>query len=794
MTLSADGTISGTPTRGGLTFQPVFQVTDFRGATAQIGYGLGVTTRRTLSIPADADTMAKSAVSYKDYNYGTSNGLMIVKSANTSPLYTDAIGFLRFVLPALAQGERLEAARFSFIIGGTSTITATLTASMLADAGDAWVEGVLPGSASTGTALTYTNRPTALNASVAAATLSGSLAPNVRLSMDILPQCAATLASDPTGILGLVISSNVITSINICSRENPAAARPTVELDITHAPLITVSRPLSVTANLPAGQGLILNTSVADISSVTNTWGKVSGPGTVTFADPNSASTTATFSAPGRYSLKLTSDDGELVTQRLLDIQVASNSTSTKADNLVLYYRFDESSGTTAADSASSGTAHPGTLSSASSLIWSPAGGRTLGALNFTANGLSVQTPDADNLDNTNRLSVALWVNPTAGALDANPRGLVSKRSSNNVQDSYSIYMQSGRIYARFNGSNFTLNTTDPVLTGGNWTHVAAVYDGTKAGTSGCVTIYINGVAAPLTGANETDTSIANTTSALLIGQLGGSPTYTFLGLMDEVRIYRNRTLSAADVADLLTTDAPCLTVTAPAGDLTSGQAFALAASITDGGLAPSADGFSVQWSKVAGSPNVAFTAPTALSTNATATGAGTISLRLAADNGSVATFVDAGFTISASTLNYAAWAAQVSWPVGADSSASGDPDGDGLANLFEYALNFDPLTADPAANRPSVSTSGGHLALTFTRDPAMNTLTYEVQTSPDLGANSWTTIARAAAGSTTTDVNGGTLSISEASAGDLLRVTVVDAATFDGVPRRFLRLQVTQP
>ena len=272
---------------------------------------------------------------------------------------------------------------------------------MLADAGDAWVEGVLPGSASTGTALTYTNRPTALNASVAAATLSGSLAPNVRLSMDILPQCAATLASDPTGILGLVISSNVITSINICSRENPAAARPTVELDITHAPLITVSRPLSVTANLPAGQGLILNTSVADISSVTNTWGKVSGPGTVTFADPNSASTTATFSAPGRYSLKLTSDDGELVTQRLLDIQVASNSTSTKADNLVLYYRFDESSGTTAADSASSGTAHPGTLSSASSLIWSPAGGRTLGALNFTANGLSVQTPDADTVSYT---------------------------------------------------------------------------------------------------------------------------------------------------------------------------------------------------------------------------------------------------------------------------------------------------------------------------------------------------------------------------------------------------------
>ena len=43
----------------------------------------------------------------------------------------------------------------------------------------------------------------------------------------------------------------------------------------------------------------------------TTTWSKVSGPGSVTFADPKAAVTTATFSAPGEYVLKVTADNGK---------------------------------------------------------------------------------------------------------------------------------------------------------------------------------------------------------------------------------------------------------------------------------------------------------------------------------------------------------------------------------------------------------------------------------------------------------------------------------------------------
>jgi hypothetical protein len=48
--------------------------------------------------------------------------------------------------------------------------------------------------------------------------------------------------------------------------------------------------------------------------AMTVTWTMVSGPGTVTFANGNAAATTATFSANGTYTLRLTASDGTLST------------------------------------------------------------------------------------------------------------------------------------------------------------------------------------------------------------------------------------------------------------------------------------------------------------------------------------------------------------------------------------------------------------------------------------------------------------------------------------------------
>ncbi len=52
------------------------------------------------------------------------------------------------------------------------------------------------------------------------------------------------------------------------------------------------------------------------------TWSKLSGPGAVTFADPNAAVTTATFAETGDYVLKVTADNGTTKAESTLAVKV----------------------------------------------------------------------------------------------------------------------------------------------------------------------------------------------------------------------------------------------------------------------------------------------------------------------------------------------------------------------------------------------------------------------------------------------------------------------------------------
>lgn len=58
--------------------------------------------------------------------------------------------------------------------------------------------------------------------------------------------------------------------------------------------------------------------------AVTTTWTKVSGLGVVTFADAGALATTASFSAPGIYVLRVTASDGELTASDDLTVTVGS--------------------------------------------------------------------------------------------------------------------------------------------------------------------------------------------------------------------------------------------------------------------------------------------------------------------------------------------------------------------------------------------------------------------------------------------------------------------------------------
>lgn len=126
---------------------------------------------------------------------------------------------------------------------------------------------------------------------------------------------ASGAGSWSAGAIPLASGTNVITvtatdlagnagtdTITVTRTENPANQAPTVSAGDDQTITLPASATLEGTA---ADDGLPANT-------LTTTWSKVSGPGTVIFSNSTSPASTATFSEAGSYILRLTADDGAL--------------------------------------------------------------------------------------------------------------------------------------------------------------------------------------------------------------------------------------------------------------------------------------------------------------------------------------------------------------------------------------------------------------------------------------------------------------------------------------------------
>ncbi|HEV3470216.1 MAG TPA: RHS repeat-associated core domain-containing protein [Pyrinomonadaceae bacterium] len=126
----------------------------------------------------------------------------------------------------------------------------------------------------------------------------------------------AAFGAPGTYVLRLTASDTQLSaSDELTVTVNPANQPPTVsagaDLVVTLPDKATLAGAAADEDELPEGR------------VVTTTWSKVSGPGTVTFSDPTSAATTASFSEAGAYVLRLTASDSAL--NRADDVAVTVN-------------------------------------------------------------------------------------------------------------------------------------------------------------------------------------------------------------------------------------------------------------------------------------------------------------------------------------------------------------------------------------------------------------------------------------------------------------------------------------
>lgn len=191
--------------------------------------------------------------------------------------------------------------------------------------------------------------------------------------------------------------------------------------------------------------------------------------------------------------------------------------------NLAAWWKYDEGTGTTAADSTGSG--HTGTLNGVagwtSSSKIGPYAVTTDGST--SGNGISVSS----TISVAPPFTFAEWIYPTIAA-DAAFRNLFSQTGAKGYWWRFGVVAPFGSGFSGTSNTSISQNT---------WHHIAIVAD-----ASGNVIYYLDGVA------DGTGTASAFTVDGM--GCDSGSGAECFTGRFDDARYY-TRALSSSDIAEL---------------------------------------------------------------------------------------------------------------------------------------------------------------------------------------------------------------------------------------------------
>ncbi len=281
--------------------------------------------------------------------------------------------------------------------------------------------------------------------------------------------------------------------------------------------MATVTNALTVSAGTLSftGGSLILG------GSVTTSGGTLTGTGSITYA----ATSGVTIPASGSY--------GNLAV----------------SDGLVGYWKLDETSGTTAADSSGLGhtgthTATPTISSDVPTLQYA-----NPQSLDFdgSSNYVDLGRPAFLNSQFAGKISLSAWIKP-----DVSKTAVIVGKSDNQDHNApyydYSLFQFGNILNFRIGSANISSSgsgTGALVVNGTTWQHVAGTYDGTT------LRAYINGVEV----ASQVSAGLAIASSARNT-RIGARDTTVmdefFNGKIDDVRIYR-RGLTAQEIQSLRT-------------------------------------------------------------------------------------------------------------------------------------------------------------------------------------------------------------------------------------------------
>jgi hypothetical protein len=358
---------------------------------------------------------------------------------------------------------------------------------------------------------------------------------------------------------------------------------------------------------------------------VTSLWTRVSGPAgsQANFAGPGSTNAFVNFNMNGVYVLRLTAGDGQLSTN--VELTVVVNANAALTNGLQAWWRFNETSGTTAADA--SGNNRTATLANGAAFT---AGGRF---------GYAAQFDGVDDIVNFTspaapQVSFSAWVNTTGDGDSTTPRIIASpgyhirlRRDSGGLNISFEARRTTSSEWRTPLGS-YTDNT---------WHHIMVAYDSATATTPA---MYIDGEAQTVTSLAAGSGTHTSSAGAASIGNTSALDR-SLLGRVDEFRVY-NRALTAGD-ALLLSLGVPANNAPAVAAGADRsgaiGEAISLSGVVTDDAQPNPPGTVSNRWAKFSGPGTVTFSNENAAATSATFSDTGTYVLSLHSTDGQVKVF-----------------------------------------------------------------------------------------------------------------------------------------------------------